>query len=67
MHLIIPKSKWFSSDKVNVGDIALFFIDENQEPSVEKWLGHCHLWTMHYTEVYYSELIHKKAHGAQQT
>ena len=29
MHLLIPKPKWFTSDKVNVGDIALFFIDEN--------------------------------------
>jgi hypothetical protein len=29
MHLLIPKPKWFTSDKLNVGDIALFFIDEN--------------------------------------
>ena len=28
-YLLIPKSKWFTSDEVNIEDKALFFIDEN--------------------------------------
>jgi len=30
MHLFVPRPKWFRSSEITVGDIVLFFIEENQ-------------------------------------
>ena len=30
MHLFVPRPKWFRSSEIKIGDIVLFFIEENQ-------------------------------------
>ena len=30
MHLLIPRPKWFKDSDVKIGDIVLFFIEENK-------------------------------------